>query len=150
VLRFKIHVLLIVSFVFLFGIIFVSDSYGIIITREHQTLPEVSLQLILRNSDGQLVTYVEPTNMYIVNISDTHVFLDQLEDSERKNIIKDGKNLEIIKFVETGTFSDSGHYASYGIVFDDYQPLLFRHDGYLTHPGDVFTASWKIIRTIDR
>jgi len=146
----KIQVLLITSFVFLFGIIFVSDSYGIVIMREHQTLPEVSLQLILRNSDGQLVTYVEPTNMYIINISDTHVFLDQLEDSEKTTIVKEGENFEMIKFVETRTFSDSGHYSSYGLVFGSYVPLLFRHDGYLTHPGDTIVASWKIVRTIDR
>ncbi len=149
-LQFKIQALLIISFVFLSGIIFVSDSYGIGLTREHQTLHEVFLQLIIRNSDGQLVTYVEPTNMWIVNISDTHLFLDQLEDSEKTTMVKKGENVEMIKFVETNTFSESGQYSSYGLVFDDYRPLLFRHDGYLTHPGDTLMASWKIVRTIDR
>ncbi len=64
--------------------------------REDSSLPQVSLQLQLRNSEGPLVTYLEPTVMYITNIAMVHEYLDNIEN---KTIIeKDGENFELIKF----------------------------------------------------
>jgi len=150
VLKFKIQILVIISAIFLSGSFFVSDSYGLEVMREHYTLHEVSVQLVLRNSDGQLVAYLEPTLMYIVNIWGFHSYLDNLEYAEKTIITKDGKNLEMIKFVEYIPFTGSGQYSSYGVVVGNYQPLLFRHDGYLTQPGDELFTFWKVVRTIDR
>ena len=75
----RIHIFLLV---FVVGFALVGESYGQtdVAPQEDPSLPEVSLQLQLRNSDGQLVTYIEPTTMYISNIKWVHEFLDTKEN----------------------------------------------------------------------
>jgi len=65
-------------FILILGFNLVNDSYGQqeIAPSEDPSLPEVSLQMELRNSEGQLVTYIEPTTLYIINIYMVHEFLD--------------------------------------------------------------------------
>jgi hypothetical protein len=111
------------------------------------TLPEVSLQLVLRNSEGQLIAYIEPTLAYIPSVAGTHQYLDQFPD--KKIITKDGKNLEVIEFQFQQTFTTSEQFATYSIG-SDRAVYLFRHDAFLSHPGDVITAYWHIVRTMDR
>jgi len=134
-------------FVLILGFTLVNDSYGQQpkAPGEHPSLPEVSLQLQLRNSEGQLITYIEPTTMIIPNIFLVHEFLD----TKNKTIIeKDGQMFELIQYESTATFSSTKQIATYGMVYKGMFPLLFRHDGYITSPGDTLDISWKIIRTI--
>jgi len=140
---------LIVIFVILTSI-YAGDAYGQrqqqVAASEHPSLPEVSLQLQLRNSEGQLITYIEPTTMYIINIFWVHQFLDTIEN---KTIIeKDGQMVELIQYEQTARFSKVGQYATYGMVDKGNYVITFRHDGYLSSPGDTLDVSWKIIRTI--
>jgi len=134
--------------VFIFGFTFIGYSYGQQDTapREDPSLPQVSLQLQLRNSEGQLVTYLEPTVMYIRNIAWVHEFLDTIED--KKIIEKNGKKFELIQYDSKAFFSTTKQIAGYGIVYKGTHVLTFRHDGYITSPGDTLDISWKIIRTI--
>jgi len=134
-------------FILILGFNLVNDSYGQqeIAPSEDPSLPEVSLQLELRNSEGQLVTYIEPTTLYIINIYMVHEFLD----TKNKTIIeKDGEMFELIQYEQTARFSTTRQIASYGMVDKEMFILIFRHDGYLTSPGDTLDVSWKIIRTI--
>jgi len=136
------------TFVLILGFTLVNDSYGQRpeAPREHPSLPEVSLQLQLRNSEGQLITYIEPTTMLIINIFMVHEFLDTIEN---KTIIeKDGQMFELIQYESTASFDTTKQIATFGMVYKGTFPLLFRHDGYLTSPGDTLYVSWKIIRTI--
>ena len=141
-------VTLVIIFVFILGFTLIGNSYGQRDTapREDPSLHEVSLQLQLRNSEGQLVTYLEPTVMYIRNIAMVHEYLDNIEN---KTIIeKDGENFELIEFQSTAVFSKTKQIATYGMVHKGIHVLMFRHDGYLTSPGDTLDVSWKIIRTL--
>jgi hypothetical protein len=113
-----------------------------------KTLPVVSLQLVLRNSNGQLITYIEPTLAYIPNLPDTHKYLDLT--GNKTTITKDGQSFELTEFQQTNRFSTSEQFATFGIVYNGNMVYLFRHDAYLSHPGDVLTAYWHIVRTIDR
>jgi hypothetical protein len=113
-----------------------------------KTLPEVSLQLVLRNSNGQLITYIEPTLVYIPSVPNTHKYLDLI--GNKTIITKDGQNFELIEFQQTSRFSTSEQFATFGMVYKGNFVYLFRHDAYLSHPGDVLTAHWYIVRTIDR
>ena len=134
-------------FILILGFNLVNDSYGQqeIAPSEDPSLPKVSLQLELRNSEGQLVTYIEPTTMYIINIYMVHEFLD----TKNKTIIeKDGKMFELIQYEQTARFSTIKQIATYAMIYEEMNVLLFRHDGYLTSPGDTLEVSWKIIRTI--
>ncbi len=136
-------------FVLFIGTFFLIDSEALThqaAPREDPSLPQVSLQLQLRNSEGQLVTYLEPTTMYITNIAMVHEYLDNIEN---KTIIeKDGENFELIEFQSTAVFSKTKQIATYGMVHKGIHVLMFRHDGYLTSPGDTLDVSWKIIRTL--
>jgi len=143
----KIHIFLLI---FIVGFTLIGESYAQSenAPQEDPSLHEVSLQLQLRNSDGQLVTYIEPTTMYIKNINMVHEFLDTKESYNKKIIEKDGEKLESIQYELTYSFSETKQIATVGIVYKNEFILLFRHDGFLTAPGDTLDASWKIVRTI--
>jgi len=134
--------------IFVVGFTLVGESFGQgdIAPQEDPSLYEVSLQIQLRNSDGQLITYIEPTTMYILNLKMVHEFLDTKEN--KKIIEKDGKTLEEIKYEQIFRFSETKQIATLGMWYKDTFVLLFRHDGYLTSPGDILDACWKITRTI--
>jgi len=100
----------------------------------------------LRNSEGQLITYIEPTTMYILNLQRVHEFLDTKENKEI--IEKDGKMFEVIQYEQKFSFIETKQIATFGMHYKDGFVLLFRHDGYLTAPGDTLDVSWKIVRTI--
>ena len=139
--------------VFLFAVIFfvigeIDESFAEkhIAIQEHPSLPEISLQLQLRNSEGQLVTYLEPTTKYLRNVYLIHQFLDTKEN--KTTIVKDGETFEVIQYQQKAKFYSTKQIATYGMVYKNIFVLLFRHDGYLTSPGDTLDISWKITRTI--
>ncbi len=134
--------------IFVVGFALVGESYGQreAAPQEDPSLAEVSLQLQLRNSDGQLVTYIEPTTMYILNLRMVHEFLDTKEN--KKIIEKDGEMFEVIEYKQIFRFSTTKQIATLGMWYQDGFILLFRHDAFLTAPGDRMDASWKIVRTI--
>jgi len=132
-------------FLFLFGFTLFGISYGQGAPQEDPSLPEVSLQLVLRNSEGQLEVYLEPTIMWLRNISLIHEYLDTVDN---KSIITiDGKNYEQIQFGRTET-GFGGQISAYSLWYKDFPVLTFTHDGYMAQPSDVLRASWKITRTI--
>ena len=135
------------SHVLIFGFTLIGNSYGQRepAPREDPSLSQVFLQLQLRNSEGQLVTYLEPTVMYITNIAMVHEFLDT---KDKKIIEKNGEKFELIQYDSKAFFSTTKQIASYGMVYKETHVLLFRHDGYIATPGDTLDVSWKIIRTI--
>jgi len=140
--------ILIFLLIFVISITLVGESYAQrqAYPQEDPSLYEVSLQLHLRNSEGQLITYIEPTTMYISNIKLVHEYLDTKEN--KKFIEKDGITLESIQYEQIFRFSETKQIATLGMVYKDLFVLSFRHDAYLTAPGDTLDASWKIVRTI--
>ncbi len=140
--------ILIFLLIFVISITLVGESYaqGQVYPQEDPSLYEVSLQLHLRNSEGQLITYIEPTTMFIANIKLVHEYLDLKEN--KKFIEKDGETLEVIQYEQLFRFSETKQIASVGMVYENMFILTFRHDAILTAPGDTLGASWYIIRTI--
>ena len=140
-------VILVIIFVFILGFTLIGNSYGQrdAAPREDPSLLQVSLQLQLRNSEGQLVTYLEPTVMYIIDIAMVHEFLDT---KDKKIIEKNGEKFELIQYDSKEFFSTTKQIATYAMVHKETYVLIFRHDGYITSPGDTLDISWKIIRTI--
>ncbi|GEM_PF-4898364 len=145
-------ILIVVFFILFVGSVF-TDSYGQSLPTQDKTLRQVSLQLELRNSAGQLVTYLEPTEMYISDIIGTHDYLDTLEN--KKTIDINGETLELIEFSRSDTFYTVQQVNMYNLLYNPTEyfvkPVLhFRHDGYFSNPGDTLTAHFSIIRTMDR
>jgi len=140
--------ILIFLLIFVISITLVGESYAQkqVHPQEDPSLYDVSLQLQLRNSEGKLITHIEPTTMYIANLGMVHEFLDTKEN--KKIIEKDEETLEVIQYEQIFRFSETKQIATLGMVYKDTFVLLFRHNAYLTAPGDTLDASWKIIRTI--
>ena len=64
--------------------------------KENKVYPKVLLQLILRNSDGDLVAYNEGKQITTIKPKWLNPYLDEKPD--KKIIIEDGKKLEVIQW----------------------------------------------------
>ena len=138
--------------IFVVGFIFVGESYSYAdhekkaSPQEDPSLIDVSLQVQLRNSEGQLITYIEPTTMYIQNIKSVHEFLDA---KENKKIIEiENERFQVIEYTQTWVLPQTKAVTTIAMWHEGDTALLFRMDGVITAPGDTLDASWKIIRTI--
>ena len=131
-------------FLIIFCFTLVETSYGALPT-DHPSLTEVNLQYVLRNSEGQLIGYYEPTLMYIINLDLVHENLD----TKNKTIIeRDGKSFEKIQYEERGILRVYAQYSSYDMIYKGSIALAMRHDGYLGEPGDSFNIIWTIVRPV--
>jgi len=111
------------------------------------------IQVTLRNSDGELVTYMESDKL--VNI-DRKIINDSL-DHISSNVEIPIFELNNVKFqvfiVETITeFDSSTMYANafYNVTIDEqtYSAAKFHFDSFLTSPGDESTVIWTIARVV--
>jgi len=132
-----------------FGTFFLANSNALIgpsAPLEDQSLPEIRLQFAVRNSEGVLVTYIEPSIFYLSNVFLIH---QNLDGQENKNIIiKDGKNYEQIKFGFTHYDNSYGQRSSYSVWEQGFSVLTSRFNGFLAEPGDTQTTMWTITRII--
>ncbi len=137
-------------FVLFIGAFFLIDSEALIgpsSPRSDPSIPEISVQFVVRNSDGMLVDYREPTMIYLNNVYLLHQFLDA---QEKKTIInKDGNSYEQIEFDYQHISRNSGlQMASYSLSWEGFSVLTIKFDGYISEIGDTFEISWKILRTV--
>jgi len=136
----------------IFSIIFglVGFYLGDVAEAEKKDLPEVILQLQLRNSEGQLVSYIEGTQMRLIN----PFLLDKYLDTKQSQIIeKDNQSFELIQWQGPTEKIDNFHSMS---IFELWVPrandfglvLNIKHDAYQVEPGDTITVYWTVIRPI--
>jgi len=140
--------LTIIFSVLLLGTVFIGTSYGQILIpypTSDPSIPEISMQVVVRNSDGQLIAYFEPTLWYIDNLPGLHKFLDT---KEKSLLEKGGKQLEQFQFEQIYYFhkNNSGQITTEPLYFNNHEVLSPRHDGIVMKPGDTITVYWKIIR----
>ena len=109
------------------------------------------VQVTLRNSDGNLVTYMESGKLFDVDkkiISDS---LDHFSSSMEIPIFELNNAKFQVFIIESVTEFDSSTMfanAYYNVTIDDrtYSAARFQFDGFLTSPGDEVTAVWTIAR----
>jgi len=135
---------LIILFSLSFGFVGVAQGQTI---KDYPSLVEVSLQVQLRDSEGQLVAYYEPIQTYVVDIEAVHESLDA--KANKTTISKDGKNLQVIKWSQSGSYKKTSHQTAFSIMHRGNLGLVVFLDGYLTEPGDRYTASWKVVRPLN-
>ena len=111
------------------------------------------IQITLRNSDGELVTYMESDKLINIDRKIINDSLDHISSSVEIPIFE----LNDVKFqvfiIETITeFDSSTMYANayYNVTTDEqtYSAAKFRFDSYLTSPGDESTVIWTIARVV--
>jgi|CXWL01.1.fsa_nt_gi hypothetical protein len=144
-----IKLVLALSVLFL-GINIIDNSYAqtfIPFPKSDPSLPEITMQVIARNSDGQLIAYFEPTLWYFADLPGVHKLLDT---KEKISIQKQGQQLEEFQFEQKYYFSknNSGQITSEPLFFDNHEVLSPRHDGILMNPGDTLSVHWKFLRVI--
>ena len=133
---------LIISLIILFSssVGFVGVAQGGIINDE-PSLAEASIQIQLRDSEGRLVAYYEPTRTWL-DPKLVHEYLDTKEN--KSTILKDGKNLEVIKWEQSKSYSGNILKIAYG----DWTLSTYTN-GFISEPGDTITESWKVIRPLN-
>ncbi len=113
----------------------------------------IFIQVTLRNSDGQLITYLESQKFFDVDNKMINNSLDHFSSSTEIPVFQ----LNDIKFqvfiIETNTEFDSNTMfgnAYYDVTIDDqtYSAARFQFDSFLTSPGDEATAVWTIARLV--
>ena len=111
------------------------------------------VQVTLRNSDGNLVTYMESNKFFDVNKKIVNDSLDHFSSSMEIPIFElDGAKFQVFLIESTTEFDSSTMFANayYNVTIDDrtYSAARFQFDSFLTSPGDEVTAVWTITRLI--
>ena len=113
----------------------------------------IFVQTSVRNSDGQLVTYLEFTKYVEINKPALKSFLD-FEISRRADPIMtfNGENYQIIRRVQSQLFSSDSFVADTALSDNiGEKPVLlvrFTHDGYPKVSGDSVESIWTFIRPV--
>ncbi len=115
--------------------------------------PDVLLQLILRDSEGDLIAYTETKEIMAQRPLYLQRHLDNLEDP--KIISKDGKQYELIQFQSPEPIVKHSHAtAMYTLMVRVPEetgpiPLLWmNHEAMQVEPGDKMFVYWTFIREI--
>ncbi len=136
---------LIISLIILFSLSvgFVGVTQGI--PWDDPTLLEVSLQVQVRDSEGQLLAYYEPTRLW-VDPKVIHEYMDKQENTSI--ILKDGKKYEVFELEQTLTYR--GNQLATGFVLPQGDRVQVAYvDAFLSEPGDVAFQSWKVVRLLN-
>lgn len=113
----------------------------------------VFVQTTVRNSDGNLVVYLESTKFSNLNISELNLFLDrEAANGDDPIITIDDKHYQIIRRMQTQPINSDGLVASTLLFFSvDGKPILlarFAHDGYPIVQGDTLQSIWTFVRPV--
>jgi len=111
----------------------------------------ILVQTTIRNSDGQLVTYLESSKFTDLNLEKLGPFLDFEATRGNDPIVTiDGSEYQVIRRVQSKTFTSDDLVAS-TILSDNKEGKLtmlarFAHDGYPVTQGDTLESMWTFIR----
>ena len=113
----------------------------------------IFVQTTIRNSDGQLVTYLESSKFTDLNLEKLGPFLDFEASRGNDPIITiDGTEYQVIRRVQSKTFASEDLVAS-TILSDNQEGKLtmlarFAHDGYPVTQGDTLESMWTFVRPV--
>ena len=111
------------------------------------------VQVTVRNSDGDLITYMESSKLYDVDKKIINDSLDYISSSDEIPIFELNDTKFQVFIIQTTTEFDSYTMytnAFYNVTMDEqtYSTARFTFDSYLTSPGDEATVYWTIARFV--
>ena len=111
------------------------------------------VQVTVRNSDGDLITYMESSKLYDVDKKIINDSLDYISSSGEIPIFELNDTKFQVFIIQTTTEFDSYTMytnAFYNVTIDEqtYSTARFTFDSYLTSPGDEATVHWTIARFV--
>lgn len=142
----------IIFVLFVVAISFTSFSYA-----QTQTSLEngifINVQSELRNSDGQLITFLESSKFTNLNLSALNNFLDfEVSRGDDPIVFIDGKNYQVIQRTITTIFDSDNVIGSSNLLdnLDGTEILLarFNHDGFPVISGDSLKSTWTFVRLV--
>lgn len=112
-----------------------------------QSNTEIFIQILLRDSDGHLVGYIEgyPQIFYLDQV------INWVEPQAHKStIIKDGERREMMQYEDKLSWSEAqtmgAYYLNVSIGGTMTTGLYFHHDSFHVQPGDTAQVFWTVIR----
>ena len=113
----------------------------------------IFVQTTVRNSDGQLIAYLESSKFTDLKLEPLKAFLDfEASRGDDPTVSIDEKEYEIIRRVQSKTFTTEDLVASTILsdkVGGEIIPLVrFAHDGYFISPGDTLESMWTFVRPV--
>jgi hypothetical protein len=113
----------------------------------------IFVQTNVRNSDGQLVTYLESSKFTDLNLELFGQFLDFEASRGNDPIVTiNGEEYQVIRRVQSKTFPSEDLVASTILsdTIDGKYTMLarFAHDGYPVSQGDTLESMWTFIRPV--
>ena len=114
-------------------------------------LPDIMLRLILRDSEGRLVTYIQANQIVAIDPTILDGYLDNIQN--KKTITRDGKSYELIQWQGRTEIIDKTHamtlFVLYAPVNGSWQTALeVLHNSYQVNSGDTVTVYWTVTRPI--
>jgi len=113
--------------------------------------PEVLLQVILRDSDGNLLAYTETKEVMAMRPLYLMAYLD--DRTNKKIISKEGKQLELIQFERPEPTVQKSHFTAMYVLMawideeDKVLPILWmNHEAFQVDSGDTMKVYWTFIR----
>ena len=116
-------------------------------------LPQVLLQLEVRDPNGGLVSYLEDEQIIGISPMELNRFLDNQNQTRKEFFVKDGTKYESHQWEIRGDkFNVKSAFSSTRLL-DIYENelvtlIVMRHDSYQTEPGDSSRVFWTIIRPV--
>jgi hypothetical protein len=113
----------------------------------------IFVQTTVRNSDGQLVAYLESSKFTDLDLRLLGPFLDFEASRGNDPIVKiDGEEYQVIRRVQSKVFTSEDLVAS-TILSDTVDGNLvmlarFAHDGYPVSSGDTLESMWTFVRPV--
>jgi hypothetical protein len=138
---------------FTFSLLLMNDAYGQYSYVQDTTgLPYALLQLIIRDSEGRLVSYIEANQIVAIDSTVLDEYLDDVPD--KKIITKDNTSYEIIQWQGKTEIINKKHamtlFVLYVPVNNSYQTALeLLHNSYQVEPNDTVEVYWTITRAVD-
>lgn len=129
-----------------------TDDSKITGAKNAESMPEVLLQLLIRDADGHLLAYIEGTRIVSIKSALLNQYLDTIPG--KQIIMKEGKMFELIQFQRAeSTVIRSHSMAMFVLVAPindkNQNVLMINHDAYQVEPGDKATVYWTIIRPVE-
>ncbi len=113
----------------------------------------INVQSELRNSNGQLVSFLESSKFTDLDVHSLYNFLDfEVSVGDDPIVIIDGKKFQIIQRTTILTFDSENVIGSTNLSDNlDGQEIhlaRFAHDGLPVVPGDTLQSTWTFVRLI--
>jgi len=137
----------------LFVITIIILSVFLIPTAFAESAPYIFVQIIHRDSDGNLLAYLQSDKMTSIDLPALNYLLN-IESSLKQDLIYeiDGKKHQVIVRQFTETFDSQNLLGSTQLLVDvngiEVMTVRFIHDGFRVASGDTVTTVWSFARLV--